>query len=179
MWIECVKDAEFFDLHKVLAGLAATNWPGRHHQHIDSLGNHWFIDGAHTMESINYAVKWFSKNTLRTRDSVLLFHVSHDRPFETLLEPLIKFHQQIQPFQEVIFVRPQSPTDPIDIDYSLHIKMSDFWTRETGGLALYCSTADLVARLDFANRALPRQIFATGSLYLVGDILKIMEIPVL
>lgn len=173
-----VRGADFFDSKRVARGLAGTSWPGRHQEHIDPLGNHWFIDGAHTVESIEYAVRWFSQNASSRMDRVLLFYVSHDRPFAKLLKPLIDLHMTAQPFAEVIFVRPHSPMDPSQVDLSLQIQMSDFWLHETGMPASCCLSSHLLQRLERADYPGPRQIFATGSLYLAGDILRILNIPV-
>jgi len=85
-------------------GLENTVWPGRS-QVVDRGEVAYFLDGAHTEESMLACTKWFQFATKsRSRSSaghtfrVLLFNSTGDRDPKTLLQPLSKV-----PFDLVVF----------------------------------------------------------------------------
>lgn len=77
----------------------ATRWPGRQHFYSGG-GVNWYLDGAHTVESIETITTWFKADT----DSILIFYCSPDRDWKALLAPLTtKFA-----FKQIHFVSPRS-----------------------------------------------------------------------
>ncbi|PJF16937.1 Folylpolyglutamate synthase [Paramicrosporidium saccamoebae] len=154
----------------IAAALRNTFWPGRHQ--VYHTGNcSWYLDGAHTVESIKYSLKWFRSHRSRLRKSILAFHVSHDRPFDKLLEPILLVRDL---FDEVYFVKPTSPMDTIEQqnDMLLHEQMVDYWKRLTG------QTATPITTTAFCGTIQSAQILVVGSLYLVGDVMRILNAPV-
>jgi len=75
-------------------GLERTVWPGRS-QVVRRVGVEYYLDGAHTEESMLVCVDWFSTACMVEKNSmkvyrVLLFNATGDRDVRTLLEPLTK-----------------------------------------------------------------------------------------
>lgn len=149
------------------------------HVETGAPGRVWYIDGAHTRESVEYAASWFEGHARRGRHRVLLFHCSRDRPFGPLLAPLLGLHAHL-PFAQVFFVKPQSPTDSVGEracpDLLAHREMAAFWQAETG-LACHSASAQSLADL-LPVSAGEAQVLATGSLYLVGSVMQHLSIPI-
>ncbi|XP_060574519.1 folylpolyglutamate synthase, mitochondrial-like isoform X2 [Ruditapes philippinarum] len=91
-----IKIAEAFQLTpQHLAGLAQCQWLGRN-QTIREPGITYYLDGAHTVESIQQCVDWFSTeaNLEKARSKhgvyrVLIFNTTGDRETTSLLSPLL------------------------------------------------------------------------------------------
>lgn len=170
-----------FDQTQCIKGLRETRWPGRHQLFVDPRRPQqmWFIDGAHTVESLQYAAKWFQKHAQTRPNSkrVLLFHLSHDRSPSTLLPPLVELNKRL-PFDWVYFVKPSSPASspaPSSEDLSLHVQMAEFWNHYTNQMATPLLIKDLLQVIQQSSE--PLMILGTGSLYLVGDLLRILNVP--
>ena len=75
----------------VVRGLERTEWPGRS-QVIRMGSTQFYLDGAHTEESIISCRQWFSHLALETEDCrtkrVLIFNTTGDREVRWLLTPL-------------------------------------------------------------------------------------------
>lgn len=73
-------------------GLAAVSWPGRAHVHPDpsSASVTYFLDGAHTPLSVQYAALWFQNCLTRCDEGsvVLMFNCSPERDIVALLSLL-------------------------------------------------------------------------------------------
>ncbi|XP_053380037.1 folylpolyglutamate synthase, mitochondrial-like [Mercenaria mercenaria] len=91
-----IKIAESFPLtQQHLAGLEQCQWLGRN-QTIKEPGLTFYLDGAHTVESIQQCVEWFSTeaNSEKSRSKrgvyrVLIFNTTGDRETTSLLSPLL------------------------------------------------------------------------------------------
>ena len=170
------------DLQLIRRALESTVWPGRH-QKIFRGSQRWFLDGAHTIESIQYAIKWFISKLNPQEDAelserILVFHCTHDRSYEHLLGPILEAqHSRTGLFTRAFFVKPRSPTD-METDYadlSLHQAMSAYWTTSTAISSQAIHSIDLLSALADAG---PCSILITGSLYLVGDLMDILHVPI-
>ncbi|XP_069689535.1 folylpolyglutamate synthase, mitochondrial-like isoform X2 [Periplaneta americana] len=78
---------------KVALGLRFCSWPGRN-QIIHHGLFHYFLDGAHTVESLWFCADWFIRNSgailnKSTPFRVLIFNCTGDRDPKTLLMPLL------------------------------------------------------------------------------------------
>lgn len=165
------------NLHLVRIALQNTNWPGRQ-QKFTKGQNSWYLDGAHTIESIQFAVDWFVRKSSAHAKKILLFHCSHDRSYQQLLAALLQISSSC--FQEAFFARPYSPTDLVkeseDLYLSLHQSMKEFFKVSTGISARACTVKDAVTILEAIDS--PTEILVTGSLYIVGDVMRILDIPI-
>ncbi|KAJ6634969.1 Folylpolyglutamate synthase, mitochondrial, partial [Pseudolycoriella hygida] len=74
--------------NEFITGINNFSWPGRF-QTLQRNNQRFFIDGAHTMESLKLCLEWFK---LKTSDSpnrkMLLFNVTGDRDAEKMLQIL-------------------------------------------------------------------------------------------
>lgn len=182
-WIRPGKDkvemASSWQMTSVARALQTTNWPGRHQIFADT-DTTWYLDGAHTVESLYYAIEWFGKHRSPACDGILMFHCSHDRSHEHLLSPLVEAHLgNSTMFTSALFVRPWSPLDR-GMDLSLHEQMALYWTKKTGLPGQAISANDILSSLSLRRTPQGRkaQILVTGSLYLVGDLLRLLRIPI-
>lgn len=161
----------------IAKALQTTNWPGRH-QILANAGITWYLDGAHTIESLQYAISWFSGHQLAGCEAILMFHCSHDRSHEHLLGPLIEAQLRDRGmFTSALFVRPWSPLDR-EADLSLHEQMARYWRQRTG-LPAHPVAANGIMELlrrPSSSSGAGTQILVTGSLYLVGDILRLLRV---
>lgn len=83
-------------LPAVIDGLVECKWLGRN-QTIKKNKLTYYLDGAHTIESIQQCVDWFQKHSKREADNIsgrvvkiLLFNTTGDRDNTQLLAPLMK-----------------------------------------------------------------------------------------
>ncbi|KAK7789475.1 hypothetical protein R5R35_012344 [Gryllus longicercus] len=76
---------------KMLMGLCKCSWPGRL-QVLEKGPISFFLDGAHTMESIEMCSQWFLLQQRNSRDvmTILIFNVGGERDIFNFLAPLIK-----------------------------------------------------------------------------------------
>lgn len=168
----------FLQATLIARALQTANWPGRH-QIFVTANVTWYLDGAHTIESLQHAIKWFGKHRLSARDGILMFHCSHDRSHEHLLGPLIEAQLGGSGvFTSALFVRPWSPLDR-GADLSLHEQMASYWTQKTGlpGHAIAANDIMESPLVKHVPRGQETQILVTGSLYLVGDLLRLLHVP--
>ncbi|XP_022666896.1 putative folylpolyglutamate synthase [Varroa jacobsoni] len=87
---------------ETLKGLESCRWPGR--CQLLNRGNvAYFLDGAHTVESMEECARWFGQyhQTSSSRLKVLLFHCTGDRSSEALLAHLKRLFFEIAIFSPV------------------------------------------------------------------------------
>eukprot|EP00123_Amoebidium_parasiticum_P018041 comp24078_c1_seq1/m.43342 comp24078_c1_seq1/g.43342 ORF comp24078_c1_seq1/g.43342 comp24078_c1_seq1/m.43342 type:complete len:568 (-) comp24078_c1_seq1:241-1944(-) len=116
-------------------GLARARWPGR--GHVICYPTHtttFFLDGAHTIESLEACSQWMAG--LRSGDArnVLLFNCSTDREPSTLLGPLLRLHRQM-PFTDILFcpnvvsIDGSGPQD--NVNHNVDLKEMLQWPKHT------------------------------------------------
>ncbi len=139
--------------------LSKVKWYGRQQQ-IDLESDSWFLDGAHTLESISTAVYWYTRLSMR-RGKVLAFHCSADRDYKALLSPLLAIQ-----WSKAYFVVPKSSDSSA---LNGHQEMAIWFQTVTK----YESTA----ACSMSNLTIPinSDILVTGSLHLVGDALDYLD----
>ncbi|KAK3594731.1 hypothetical protein CHS0354_001556 [Potamilus streckersoni] len=91
---EMPKDYSFPLTEQMLQGLATCRWAGRN-QTIEAQNITYYLDGAHTLESIQQCVNWFREDAEKEKKSlrktilkVLIFNTTGDRDSYMLLRPL-------------------------------------------------------------------------------------------
>ncbi|KDE04362.1 hypothetical protein MVLG_05241 [Microbotryum lychnidis-dioicae p1A1 Lamole] len=97
---------------RIVKGLEATRWPGRCQIERDtqSLSVGWYLDGAHTVESLQCCGEWFGQVGLGSSPNhqrVLVFNCTSGRSGLSLLGTLVrslgKFSQAAPAFHQVVF----------------------------------------------------------------------------
>ncbi|XP_050351206.1 folylpolyglutamate synthase, mitochondrial-like [Nymphalis io] len=163
---------------ETVIGLKECKWPGRY-QVIKTDYAKFFLDGAHTKESMAICVKWFEENN-RDHTKVLIFSATGDRDATVLLKLLADID-----FEDVFFVIPKA--------YKEVTKANDNYSiLEQRELLLKCdnhamtwklfnerskvSTRECVSDVLQCITKKPNvSVLVTGSLHLVGAALSIID----
>jgi folylpolyglutamate synthase len=120
---------------------------GGRFQSLRARGVDWMLDGAHTVESVQVCNRWYESVRRDSRDDNLICATTKRRDPQVILAPLLTGKQ----WKDVIWVRP----------YNTDVGLKK------------CSVAeDLSSAVQQAVSEKPRSVLVTGSLHLVGDLLK-------
>ncbi len=146
------------DEKKVTDGLARTRWPGRL-QRIERPGRRPLIlDGAHNPDGAEAVARWLDAEGLSGRVD-LLFGVMRDKDLVGIFTPLGARARL------VVFAAPPSPRAAAPESLRTHLGREDAQAAP--------SVAEALARLDGAAPGAP-PVLVAGSLYLVGEVLRIL-----
>ncbi|GAV00494.1 hypothetical protein RvY_11333 [Ramazzottius varieornatus] len=190
-----VEECEPFLVTSALrTALKECRWPGRFHR-FSQKNLDFFIDGAHTKESVAFCAGWFRKSAL-SKDSkkVLIFNSTADRKIEDLLSPLINCGFNVALFcpniLEVVKVNAASDQANFTVNRDQQLarcgKQKILWEELNGvkqrkdsvaEAICFDSVKDTLAWLeDFAeNNDGKVEILVTGSLHLVGAVLSVLD----
>jgi len=146
----------------VRKGLAGVRWAGRL-QWIDRDAGQprMLVDGAHNPEGIRCIAEYLRDHPL-DRNAVLLFGATSGKPLDSLLRPLA------QHFRAVVVGRPpvERGLDPKEVAAAAEPFFDQVQAAPDTAAAL--SLAETLAGGDGT-------VFVTGSLYLVGEVLGLVE----
>ena len=150
------------DASAVREGLLRVRWPGRLHWIERGAGQpRMLLDGAHNAEGIRCVADYLDEHPL-DEGSVLLFGATRGKPLDTLLEPLSRH------CRSVVIGRPpiERGLDPQEVARAAE----PFFDRVV-------AAPDNAGALSLAEALAGTQgtIFVTGSLYLVGDVMGLLE----
>lgn len=145
-------NAENKDCAEMVESLKEVRWHGR--QHIIQKGaTTWYLDGAHTVESITAALQWL-QSAIRDTAPTLVFYCGLDKDYKCLLLSLGKN------WSNAYFIPPKS-----DESLAKQQEMACWFEESTGIRSLAMSQLpDLTG-----------PVFVTGSFYLVGRILADLD----
>ncbi|KAF2894225.1 hypothetical protein ILUMI_11950 [Ignelater luminosus] len=165
-------------------GLLKCKWPGRY-QIVHDI-NTFYLDGAHTPESIEVCVQWFKKETQKsTHKKILIFNVTGDRDSKDLLNKL-----RACSFEEVYFVPNKATKNDKEDNQNFNIgtdkQMARCYVHHNLWIELEhtnntYSKAQLVKVLPSVLEAIQEcnnancSLLITGSLHLVGAALSIID----
>ncbi|OUS48963.1 putative folylpolyglutamate synthetase [Ostreococcus tauri] len=184
-------------------GLAKTVWPGRS-QVIDDPDEKnltFFLDGAHTVESMRHSAVWFAKSATRgvvnsaSSHDIMMFNCMEDRKPHELLEPVDSvFSASNVSLEQTIFTPPDSSTGGLDKSALAKAtpwqeKCAREWDEirerratltswdapsSSRGIVMPSIQQALGAIRQRAREVAPARVnvLVTGSLYLVGDVLR-------
>ncbi|EGW33153.1 folylpolyglutamate synthetase [Spathaspora passalidarum NRRL Y-27907] len=186
---------------KFISGLANVDWPGRCQVIRNREGYEnitWYIDGAHTIESINASSTWFkqeqSKNITGKR-RVLLFNQQGRDNYKELLAKLYQVVSESDPsivFSDVIFTpnvtwasgeynaELLSKNTSEDAVKKLEIQhdFSDQWKELDGDKANRHVFPDIETSINYLKSESEKEqleVFVCGSLHLVGGFLVVLD----
>ncbi|GMG21500.1 unnamed protein product [Ambrosiozyma monospora] len=175
-----------------VAGLEQAKWPGRCQilpdpKKQDELT--WFIDGAHTKESIANGSKWFTTATNREHKRVLLFN-QQTRDIQPLIAELYKKIEAADlKFDHVIFTTNVTwasgnySADLVSLNTSeaqvssleVQTKMAGYWN-ELDKKSRKHIFHDIETSVNFVRTLEgPLDVFVCGSLHLVGGFLVVLD----
>ncbi|XP_011863489.1 PREDICTED: folylpolyglutamate synthase, mitochondrial isoform X2 [Vollenhovia emeryi] len=175
-----VDASQIISLDNVMTALTDCKWPGRTQILKTSVAD-FFLDGAHTYESIVNCVSWFKRNSQEASNKFLIFHTSGTRnslPFLNLLKPLNFDRAYFTPnYAGVVSVEDLSSHIVIDEETSKCRKHSAFWGNSS---VVKNNVAEVIS--DIKEHVSSRgdshdkiEILVTGSLHLVGALLTILD----
>ena len=181
-------------------GLEKTTWPGRsqvmHDPEVMNLT--FYLDGAHTIESMRHSAEWFTSTAravTAAEHNIMLFNCMDDRKPEDLLEPVADvFHttSNVQ-LERAIFSPPDSTTSGLDKcggakATSWQDRCARTWddiivkranvlaekAPDARGVVVPSIHQALSLIRHRAREVAPARVnvLVTGSLYLVGDVLR-------
>ncbi|RWS13433.1 folylpolyglutamate synthase: mitochondrial-like isoform X1 [Dinothrombium tinctorium] len=187
---EAIKAEPFLICRKQLEGLKSCKWPGRC-QLISKDNIHFFLDGAHTPESVQHGVKWF-KDTSKELSSgkkvfkALLFNNTGQRDVQSLLKPLSNIDFDIAFFCPNI-VKVEDCNESTDVtnfnmDLSKQHEIAETNCKRWLKLSnLKCKAykfdciSNVLDRINEKSHTSEVHLLVTGSLHLVGACMSIIE----
>ncbi|KAI9766140.1 MAG: Folylpolyglutamate synthetase [Geoglossum simile] len=175
-----------------IEGLERTVWRGRCETKLDG-DKTWYLDGAHTKESLEVAGHWFGRAARRSTPRILIFNQQSPRDAVSLMKSL---HHSLYAehgirFDHVIFCTNKTyrkgyrselanrNTDPISLsNLTLQREFAAAWVQLDRG-----SKANVVRTIEEAVEYVEQlsreggevQVLVTGSFHLVGGVLAILE----
>ncbi|KZC11507.1 Folylpolyglutamate synthase, mitochondrial [Dufourea novaeangliae] len=176
--------SKIVSMDKIAMGLASCNWPGRMQILRSSIAD-FYLDGAHTTESIESCISWFNDVTNRRRGKKsLIFNVTGNRDSTKLMIPLKSLH-----FENAYFVPNYAGVESIDDAFNRFrmdeqklkcLKNSEFWG---AGSVIANSVSEVLREIKkdtskhqvTCNNDEKHQVLVTGSLHLVGAVLAVLD----
>ncbi|RUS22971.1 Mur ligase [Endogone sp. FLAS-F59071] len=183
-------------------GLRTVSWPGRGQTLPNSLTKYagsgvnltWYLDGAHTIESLHVCAEWFRDTVAQKKDGmerILIFNCTNGRDGAKMLKVLAAVQKEVE-FDEAVFCTNvtfragyksdnQNNTYELDPALAQQHSLADEWralapgarTRVVGSVedaVLYA-----VERAEHSGEK-GMQVLTTGSLILVGNQLAVMGV---
>ncbi|XP_039308040.1 folylpolyglutamate synthase, mitochondrial isoform X2 [Solenopsis invicta] len=172
--------SQIISLNKVTIALTNCKWPGRTQILRTSVAN-FFLDGAHTIESIINCVSWFKRVSRKTSSKFLIFNISGDRnslELLKLLRPLNFDKVYFAPnYAGVTSVEDLSNYALIDEQRKKCKKHCELWgegsvSKNSVAEVLYDIKRHVSLRTDSDDKV---EILVTGSLHLIGALLAILD----
>jgi len=158
-------------------------------QRLERFGVTYFLDGAHTKESMQICVDWFSKQLSKDSINILIFNVTGDRDAALMLSSLHSLD-----FHHVCFSTNLSDSSASSASENFNgllsssqlercIKHKDIWQQASSGGSFesqlsVCATvrqALEIAQATKDNNSKTVNVLITGSLHLVGSALHNLE----
>lgn len=179
-------------------GVESARWPGRG-QVVREGSAAFFLDGAHTAESCHHCAAWFAEECGQAEGEgahrVLLFHCKGDRDPQSLLAPLANALSARKAFPHSALFPPLEPQGPLAAGVARqgpHVPgegagltaMGEAWEHEcrkhgeSTQVSYPESLPEAIRHVLSSARGGGRvHVLVTGSLYLVGDVLRILRRP--
>jgi len=170
--------SQIISLDKVALALANCKWPGRTQILKTSIAD-FFLDGAHTIESITNCISWFKRASRRTSTKFLIFNITGDRNSSELLHLLESLN-----FEKAYFVPNCAGVTNVETltNYMLLKeqrkrceKHCELWSKNS---VLKNSIMEVLLDVKTHNTSLNNneiEILVTGSLHLIGEVLTILD----
>lgn len=181
---------------KFVKGLKEVDWPGRCQVITNNpSGITWFVDGAHTIESIIASSTWFKEEQLKSmpKKRVLLFNQQGRDNYAELLTTLYHTVSSNDPkvsFDEVIFtpnitwssgqynpeLLAKNTSEDAVKKLEIQHKFSDLWETLDGGKAKRLVFPDIETAVEYLKKEDQElNVFVCGSLHLVGGFLVVLD----
>ncbi|XP_033184820.1 folylpolyglutamate synthase 1 isoform X1 [Bombus vancouverensis nearcticus] len=179
-WLLTRNKVASVSMDKIAIALTSCKWPGRMQILRSSIGD-FFLDGAHTIDSIECCISWFNDTSSGSKGKkVLIFNTSGTRDPIQLLIPLRSLH-----FYKAYFVpnlvgiksldneMNSSSTDEQKIKCEINSKIWGMNSVVANNVLEVLE--DIKKNLVQKNNCERYQILVTGSLHLIGAVLAILD----
>ncbi|KAG0186932.1 Folylpolyglutamate synthetase [Apophysomyces sp. BC1034] len=181
-------------------GLRRVQWPGRGQKIHNSETKYadrvakdllWYLDGAHTVESLQVCADWFSDHSDKAALRVLIFNCTHGRDGARLLSNLDALAFDHVVFSSNVTFRKGYASDNMDKTtsteeiQSMQTDLANSWieTRpsfDRNNVHVTPTLEDAIEWVvDYANQSDRKvQVLSTGSMLMVGNIMAVLDMPV-
>lgn len=171
-------------LNKTAAALASCKWPGRTQILRTSVAD-FFLDGAHTVESIDNCISWFKRVSRKTSTKFLIFNITGNRDSLQFLKLLKSLD-----FDKTYFTPTCIGVPSIEDMNSMHYaqnkmdeqrkkceKHCELWGENS---VLKNNISEVLVDIKrYASLKMTRndkmEVLVTGSLHLIGAVLTILD----
>ncbi|XP_058830330.1 folylpolyglutamate synthase, mitochondrial [Topomyia yanbarensis] len=194
-WIGHTRPELVSQNHKILSnvisqGIDTCFWPGRCHK-IRKDNKRIFLDGAHTMESIEVCAKWFQAGHRKGNPQLLIFNATGDRNSFKLLKLLSKYVR----FDGVFFCpnvasHQSTNIDSINLNFPKEQQMKrcednlQFWNDLMNQRETPCTISSVESSVHAVLEQIDNNystcqecdILVTGSLHLIGTVLTALKL---
>ncbi|KAJ8931424.1 hypothetical protein NQ314_015663 [Rhamnusium bicolor] len=160
------KSRREFSLEIAKKSIEETHWPGRYE--IKQLRNiRFFLDGAHTIESMIVCANWFKEKTINSnREKALIFNLTGDRNPDVFFKELCKLA-----FDIVIFT-PNVGSENDTAEYKIKWLEIEDDGRKAADIQIFPSVSKAINFLDNGNEY---DVLITGSIHLIGSALSVLD----
>ncbi|XP_008556858.1 folylpolyglutamate synthase, mitochondrial [Microplitis demolitor] len=167
------------DYDKVETGLKLCKWPGRT-QILKTKSLDFYLDGAHTQESMNCCVEWFSKKKSVGKKSVLIFNATGNRDAKSLLEILgrVQFSGAyfVPNFSGIFLKEMENRVLPVPEQAKrCQINYEHWVVNNNNKGACANSVKEALEMIESEFKAEQVQVLITGSLHLIGAALALLD----
>ena len=155
----------------ISSGLKNCKFPGRAQVEKNEDGTTFFLDGAHTPKSVEFASIWFASSSSSDSERVLVFHCSPDRDYELLLK---KIYENVPNLRKAFFVKPTGGVNPGTKEF--HDQLANEWGRldKKNEARSLDHAKDLRKEIDnWKAKGEIKDVFVIGSFYTIGDALTL------
>ncbi|OAD61816.1 Folylpolyglutamate synthase, mitochondrial, partial [Eufriesea mexicana] len=167
-------------MDKIAIGLSSCKWPGRMQILNSSVGD-FFLDGAHTIESIECCISWFNDVTNKSKGPrFLIFNTSGTRDPIKLLLPLksLNFHKAyfVPNFAKIKSLYDEVNSSSIDEQKIKCEINSKIWgVNSVVANSVFEVLQDIKNNSESKTNCERNHILVTGSLHLIGAVLSILD----
>ncbi|RIB27783.1 FolC bifunctional protein [Gigaspora rosea] len=205
IWLEKHRNFKFSDERvpqEFVPGLAKVRLPGRSQQIV--LEKYpkitWFLDGAHTLESMQVCADWFSETVIAKMDKsierILVFNCTADRNGAEMIKQITSKNPYIH-FDHANFCtnitfttnqfKPDLQNNTIRIDENLNFQktLAEIWPTlipksQTSDAHVFPTIQNAINWILEHCKESEReiQVLVTGSLHLVGGVMAVLEIDI-
>uniref|UniRef100_A0A182WAY7 Folylpolyglutamate synthase n=1 Tax=Anopheles minimus TaxID=112268 RepID=A0A182WAY7_9DIPT len=172
---------------QTVEGIDDCFWPGRFQRISYDSGKTLFLDGAHTVESIEVCARWFNDKSKRDHKRILIFNTTGDRDALKLLSTLlstVKFDAAF--FVPNVAVSGAMRADAINHNFPFEQQMQrcrenrtcwDEYMQSKNGF-VHESVDSVFAQIDkqFSSVLADSDILITGSVHLIGAVLTALKL---
>lgn len=177
-------DAALLDIpDKLITGLREAKLRGRC-EVLEAANTRWYLDGAHTKDSLEQVAQWFVQSLGPDESAVLIFNQQERNASELLagfLAAVSKAAGRDDVFQHALFTRNELTKSAVGEARDLSVQKDAAGVMRKTVPACNTSTRDNIpetiekAKELAAQGAKAQKVLVTGSLHLVGGIMQTLE----